>query len=47
MLDTNLCIRVLRDRPVGLKSCFNDEAEGLAISTYPSVDGHLFGVRLT
>lgn len=33
MLDTNLCIRVLRDRPAGLKSRFNDEAEGLAIST--------------
>ena len=33
MLDTNLCIRVLRHRPAGLKSRFNDEAEGLAIST--------------
>lgn len=33
MLDTNLCIRVLVDRPAGLKSRFNDEAEGLAIST--------------
>lgn len=33
MLDTNLCIRVLRDRPVHLRERFNDEAEGLAIST--------------
>lgn len=33
MLDTNLCIRVLRDRPAHLRKRFNDEAEGLAIST--------------
>ena len=33
MLDTNLCIRVLRDRPAGLRARFNAEAEGLAIST--------------
>ena len=33
MLDTNLCIRVLRDRPAHLRERFNDEAEGLAIST--------------
>ncbi len=33
MLDTNLCIRVLRDRPAGVESRFNDEAEGLAMST--------------
>ncbi|WP_029625575.1 type II toxin-antitoxin system tRNA(fMet)-specific endonuclease VapC [Sphingomonas sp. PAMC 26605] len=33
MLDTNLCIRVLRDKPPALKLRFNDEAEGLAIST--------------
>lgn len=33
MLDTNLCIRVLRDRPQGLKERFNAEADGLCIST--------------
>jgi len=33
MLDTNLCIRVLRDRPAHLRTRFNDEAEALAIST--------------
>jgi tRNA(fMet)-specific endonuclease VapC len=33
MLDTNLCIRVLRDRPAGLRDRFNQEAEALCIST--------------
>ena len=33
MLDTNLCIRVLRDRPVSLRARFNATAEGLCIST--------------
>jgi tRNA(fMet)-specific endonuclease VapC len=33
MLDTNLCIRVLRDRPQTLRERFNLEAEGLCIST--------------
>jgi tRNA(fMet)-specific endonuclease VapC len=33
MLDTNLCIRVLRDRPVGLRPRFNTEAEMLCLST--------------
>lgn len=33
MLDTNLCIRVLRDRPVSLRERFNREASGLCIST--------------
>jgi tRNA(fMet)-specific endonuclease VapC len=33
MLDTNLCIRVLRERPAGLRERFNAEAEGLCIST--------------
>jgi tRNA(fMet)-specific endonuclease VapC len=33
MLDTNLCIRILRDRPVGLRAKFNDEAAALCIST--------------
>ena len=32
LLDTNLCIRVLRDRPAGLRSRFNAEADGLCIS---------------
>ena len=33
MLDTNLCIRLLRDRPAGLRPRFNAEADGLCIST--------------
>ncbi len=33
MLDTNLCIRVLRDRPAGLRERFNAEAAGLCISS--------------
>jgi len=33
MLDTNLCIRVLRDRPGAVRVRFNQEAEALAIST--------------
>ncbi len=33
MLDTNLCIRVLRDRPQGLRPRFNAEATALCIST--------------
>jgi tRNA(fMet)-specific endonuclease VapC len=33
LLDTNLCIRVLRDRPASLRDRFNAEADGLCIST--------------
>ena len=33
MLDTNLCIRVLRDRPAGLRDRFNRETDALCIST--------------
>jgi tRNA(fMet)-specific endonuclease VapC len=33
LLDTNLCIRVLRDRPASLRERFNAEADGLCIST--------------
>jgi tRNA(fMet)-specific endonuclease VapC len=33
LLDTNLCIRVLRDRPQSVRERFNAEAEGLSIST--------------
>lgn len=33
LLDTNLCIRVLRNRPEGLRARFNAEAEALCIST--------------
>ncbi|MFZ5727941.1 tRNA(fMet)-specific endonuclease VapC [Phenylobacterium sp.] len=33
LLDTNLCIRVLRDRPQAVRERFNLEAEGLCIST--------------
>jgi tRNA(fMet)-specific endonuclease VapC len=33
LLDTNLCIQVLRDRPPALRERFNLEADGLCIST--------------
>ena len=33
LLDTNLCIRVLRDRPLGLRARFNAEASSLSISS--------------
>ena len=33
MLDTDLCIRVLRDRPAGLRERFNAESAALCIST--------------
>jgi tRNA(fMet)-specific endonuclease VapC len=33
MLDTNLCIRLLRDRPQGLRARFSAEADTLCIST--------------
>lgn len=33
MLDTNLCIRVLRDRPPEIRARFNTEADSLCIST--------------
>lgn len=33
LLDTNLCIRVLRDRPAHLRSRFNAEAASLCTST--------------
>ena len=33
LLDTNLCIRVLRDRPQGLREKFNAEASSLCISS--------------
>lgn len=32
MLDTNLCIRLLRDRPQGLRPRFNAEADTLCLS---------------
>ena len=32
MLDTNLCIRVIRDRPKGLQERFNEAASGLCLS---------------
>ncbi len=32
LLDTNLCIRVLRDRPQGLRARFNANAEALCLS---------------
>lgn len=33
MLDTNLCVRVLRNRPEALRSKFNTEASSLSISS--------------
>lgn len=33
LLDTSLCIRVLRDRPAGLRARFNAEASSLSISS--------------
>lgn len=33
LLDTNLCIRVLRDRPAGLRERFNAESNAICIST--------------
>ena len=33
MLDTNLCIRVLRDRPASVRRRFNEQGDGLCIST--------------
>jgi tRNA(fMet)-specific endonuclease VapC len=33
MLDTDLCIRVLRERPQGLRERFNAEAAALCLST--------------
>ena len=33
MLDTNLCIRVLRDRPASARRRFNENSEGLCISS--------------
>jgi tRNA(fMet)-specific endonuclease VapC len=33
LLDTNLCIRILRDRPPALRTRFNAEADRLCIST--------------
>ena len=33
LLDTNLCIRLLRDRPQGLRARFNAEADTLCTST--------------
>jgi tRNA(fMet)-specific endonuclease VapC len=33
MLDTNICIRVLRDRPPSVRPRFNAERDGLCIST--------------
>ena len=32
MLDTNLCIRVIRDRPKGLQERFNEATPGLCVS---------------
>lgn len=34
MLDSNVCIRVLRDRPQLVRARFNAQADGLCISTF-------------
>ncbi|MEO8926694.1 MAG: type II toxin-antitoxin system VapC family toxin [Caulobacteraceae bacterium] len=33
MLDTSLCVRILRDRPPSLRPRFNAEADGLCLSS--------------
>lgn len=33
MLDTNLCVRILRDRPPGLRPRLNAEADSLCVSS--------------
>jgi tRNA(fMet)-specific endonuclease VapC len=33
MLDTNVCVRVLRDRPASARQRFNENSDGLCIST--------------
>ncbi|EBX4817127.1 VapC toxin family PIN domain ribonuclease, partial [Salmonella enterica subsp. enterica serovar Newport] len=33
LLDTNFCIRILRDRPSGLRERFNANADALCISS--------------
>lgn len=40
LLDTNLCIRVLRDRPQSVRDRFNAEADGLCISTVVTESYH-------
>jgi tRNA(fMet)-specific endonuclease VapC len=44
MLDTNLCIRVLRDRPKGLRERFNAEATALSVSSIVAYE-LLFGAE--
>ena len=38
LLDTNFCIRVLRDKPASARRRFNEASEGLAISTVVLTD---------
>ena len=40
MLDTNVCIHVLRDRPPHMRERFNAEAMGLCISTITLAELH-------
>ena len=46
MLDTNLCIRVLRERPADLRERFNAEATALCISTVTMAE-LLYGAEKT
>lgn len=38
MLDANLCIRVIRDRPKGLQERFNEAAPGLCMSAVTAAE---------
>lgn len=38
MLDTNLCIRVIRDRPKGLQERFNEATPGLCMSAVTAAE---------
>ena len=40
MLDTNLCIRLIHDRPQGLRPRFNAEARALSISAVTLAELH-------
>ncbi len=45
MLDSNLCIRVLRDRPIAMRDRFRAEASSLCISTIVYHELHFGALR--
>lgn len=47
LLDTNFCIRVLRDRPKGLRERFNDNAEALCVSDIVLYETSIRGGKIT